>query len=228
MEADKKKKSRKFYWLFGDLLIAAVIIVMFLHKPAYFKPSGGVKSRQVSTYITHELSPQFYNAIQLQKPFNIVVRQKDINGAIAQSGWPKESEDIKFSTPMVFFVPDRIVLMGTAVMAGIEFVVTVESEPSFDETGLLNLTVTKVKIGAVHITLLARTIAKRMYAKRLAETDVDADSLRAKIAASLLDGEPFEPVFEVEDKKIRVEKVTITQGKLTIRFVPVFQPDVSE
>jgi hypothetical protein len=38
----------------------------------------------------------------------------------------------------------------------------------------------------------------------------------------LLDGKPFRPVFKIVDKKVRVEKITIEQKKLTIRFVPVF------
>ena len=37
----------------------------------------------------------------------------------------------------------------------------------------------------------------------------------------LLDGEPFEPVFEIDDEKVRISKITITQGKLTVHLVPV-------
>jgi len=42
------------------------------------------------------------------------------------------------------------------------------------------------------------------------------------MTASLLNGEPFEPVFKIEDKKVRLEKMTIKQKKLTIRLIPVF------
>jgi hypothetical protein len=50
--------------------------------------------------------------------------------------------------------------------------------------------------------------------------------LRAKIAASLLNDEPFEPILNVRDifddvdEKVRVEKITITQQKLILRLVP--------
>jgi hypothetical protein len=79
----------------------------------------------------------------------------------------------------------------------------------------------------MNITPIARLMAKRMYTERLATVHVDTENLRAKIAASLLNDEPFEPVinvrdiFEDVDKKVRIEKITITQKKLTIRLVPV-------
>ena len=38
---------------------------------------------------------------------------------------------------------------------------------------------------------------------------------------AILNGRPFEPVFKVEDKKVRVEKVSLEQKKLTVRLVPV-------
>ena len=79
----------------------------------------------------------------------------------------------------------------------------------------------------MNITPVARMLAKRMYAERVETVPVDLNDLRTKIAASLLNGEPFEPIlnvrdiFEDMDKKVRMEKITIAQKKLTIRLVPV-------
>ncbi|MCJ7777179.1 MAG: hypothetical protein MUP16_02545, partial [Sedimentisphaerales bacterium] len=56
---------------------------------------------------------------------------------------------------------------------------------------------------------------------------VDPCDLGARIAASLFNDEPFDPVFEIkevldgEEKKVRVEKITLTPEKLTVRLVPV-------
>ena len=72
----------------------------------------------------------------------------------------------------------------------------------------------------MNITPVARLIAKRMYAQRLATTYIDTEDTQAKIAASLLNDEPFEPVFEVEDKKVRVKKITIKQEKLILHLTP--------
>ncbi len=110
--------------------------------------------------------------------------------------------------------------MGTVNIKGVEFVVTIVAEPKIDERGLLNLWVTKVKVGAMNITLLARVMAKTMYQKQLATAPLNTQDWRAKIAGSLLNDEPFEPVFKVEDKKVRVKKITITQEKLTIHLTP--------
>jgi hypothetical protein len=49
---------------------------------------------------------------------------------------------------------------------------------------------------------------------------IDFEDWRAKIAAALLNDEPFEPVFKVEDKTVRVERVTVTLGQLILHLVP--------
>jgi hypothetical protein len=100
------------------------------------------------------------------------------------------------------------------------------AKPRLDEEGLLHLRVEKVKIGAMNVTPIARLMAKRMYNERLATVNVDTENLRARIAASLLIDEPFEPVFNIKDifddvdKKVRIEKINMAQKKLTLRLVP--------
>jgi hypothetical protein len=122
--------------------------------------------------------------------------------------------------PAVLFVPDSIVLMITADVKGVELIITIELEPKIDELKMLNLHVVKVKVGAMNITPLARMMAKKMYTERLAMLPVDAEALQTKIVASLLNEEAFDPVFSVEDNKVRVEKITVYQEKLTARLVP--------
>ncbi len=121
---------------------------------------------------------------------------------------------------MVFFAPDSIVVMGTVVMEGAELVATVVAEPIIDAEGLLNLQVASVSMGAVDITPLARVLARRICQQQFAAAGIDANDVQAQMAASVLDGVPFKPVFEVEDKKVRVEKIMIEPKKLTIHFVP--------
>jgi uncharacterized protein YpmS len=229
LEVHKKTKFKKRAYLVLTVLVVvlAVIIVVFallLHRPAYYKPLDYAHSKEVSLYLTHELLPELYNGAQLQEPFNLVVTQSGINDIVAHYPfeWPQEFGSIRFSAPMVFFAPDSIVLMGTVVMEGAEFVGTVVAEPVLDAEGLLNLQVVSVKIGAVDVTPLARVLARRICQQQFAAAGIGAENLQAQVAASLLDGEPFKPVFKIEDKKVRVEKITIEQKKLTIRLVPVF------
>jgi hypothetical protein len=227
LKAHKKAKFKKKVYLLLTVLavVSAITVVVFallLHRPAYYKPLDFPNSKEVSLYLTHQLLPELYNGAQLQEPFNLVVTQSGINDIVARFEWPKEFSSIRVSAPMVFFSPGSIVLMGTVVLEGAEFVGTVVAEPALDTEGLLNLQVVSVKIGAVDITPLARVLAKRICQQQFAAAGIGAGDVQAQAAASLLDGEPFKPVFKIEDKKVRVEKITIEQKKLTIRFVPVF------
>ena len=230
LKVRKKRKFKKRYWLLIDLALAIFILALLFYKPARYKPldiaPAGNNQDQVSPYLSNVLLPQLHNGAQRQEPFDLVVIQRGINEAIARLQWPRESNGVLLSAPTVYFVPENIVLMGTASIKGAELVVTVVAKPTLDEEGLLHLRVEKVKIGAMNITPLARLMAKRMYTERLATVHIDTENLRAKIAASLLINEPFEPIFNIRDifddvdKKVRIEKITIKQKELTIRLIP--------
>ena len=220
MKVSKKRKFKKLYWLLLALAAASIPFVLLLYKPAHYDPPRLIRTKEVSPYLTHELSPQFYNGAQLGEPFDLVVLQKGINEIIAWSEWPKEFDGISLSAPAVLFVPDCIVLMAAVNIKGVELVVTIVAEPTIDDRGLLNLWVNKVKVGAVNITFLAKVLAKTMYQQRLAATPINTQDLRALIAASILNDEPFEPVFRAEDKKVRVKKITIKQEKLILHLTP--------
>ncbi|MGA1980445.1 MAG: hypothetical protein ABSG99_07805 [Sedimentisphaerales bacterium] len=220
------KIHKKLYLLLTVLaVVSAVVVVVFallLHRPSFYKPLDLAHSKEVSLYLTNELLPELYNGAQLQEPFNLVVTQSGINDIVARFDWPKEFGGIRFSAPMVFFAPDSIVLMGMVSLEGAEFVVTVIARPNLDAKGLLNLQVVSVKIGAVDITPLAGVLAGRIYQQQFGSAGAATEDFWARTAASLVNGKPFEPVFKIEDKKVRVEKITIEQKKLTIRLVPVF------
>jgi len=224
LEVRKKERYKKVAgWLLVDLAVASIIFALLLYKPSRYGPFGADpasgKPGRVHPYLTN-LSSELYNGVQRGKPFELVVIEEGINEAISRSNWPLESEGVRFSAPVVLFVPESVVLMGTANIKGAEFVVTIALEPSVDQRGLMNLQVSKVKIGAMNITPVAKMIAKRMYQHRLATVAIDLEDLRTKIAGSLLNDEPFEAVFKVDDKIVRLEKVTVTQGKLILRLVP--------
>ena len=229
METDSKihKKSRRkklVLWLLIDLTVAAVVFGLLIYRPGRYDPadfdSYNYEQGQVSPYLTHELSPNLYNNSQRGKPFDLVVTQDGVNEIVAGLGWPKFSEGIMLYAPSVLFVPGSVVLMITANFKGVELIITIELEPKIDEQKLLNLHVAKVKVGAVNITPLARMMGKKMYAERLAMLPVDTEALQTMIVGSLLNEEAFEPVFSIEDNKVRIEKITVYKEKLTARLVP--------
>jgi len=219
-----KFKKKTTYFLVGLIVVLGIAIVVFsllLHRPAYYDPPDFVYSKELSPYLTHELLPQLYNGVQSQEPFDLYVSQEGINDVIARSKWPRESDGIRFSAPEVLFVPGGIVLIGAAAAGGMEFIVTVVAEPAFDQEGLLNMHLSKVKIGAMNITPLARVVAGRMYKRSFSAEDIDTKDLRTHIIASLLNNEPFDPVFEIEDKKVRAKKITISDGELIFHLTVV-------
>ena len=227
MKANKrtgfKKKLYVLLIVAAAILVAAIVFFALLfHKPSYYKPLDYSNSREISVYLTNQLLPDFYNGVQLQEPFELVITQIGINDIVARFKWPREFGGVRFSLPMVFFAKDTIVLMGTVFMEGGEFVGTITAQPQLDAEGLLNFNVVSVKIGAVDITPLAGVVAKRICRQRYEDSNLDEKSLWNKMVISLLNGQPFEPVFEIEDKKVRVERVTIEQNKLTVCWVPVF------
>jgi uncharacterized protein YpmS len=220
----KSKRKKLVLWLLIDLTVAVVVFLLLVHRPSRYNPvdfdSLGYEQGQVSPYLTHVLSPQLYNNSQRGEPFDLVITQDGINEIVAGLGWPKISDGVMLYAPAMLFVPGSIVLMATANVKGMELIITIEVEPKIDEHKLLNLHVEKVKVGAVNITPLARIVGKKMYAEKLVGMDVDTEALQTKIVGSLLNEEPFEPVFEVENNKVRIEKITIQKEKLTVHFVP--------
>lgn len=200
--------------------VLVVFMLLLLYEPRGY--GGGEKAgkKEVSTYLTHELSPQLYEGAQRQEPFELVVLAEGVNDAIADLGWPKETQGVKFSVPEVVFGSGRVVLMGATEMKGVEFVVSVVFEPAIDEAGLLNLHVSKIKVGAVNITPIAKMMAQRMYFEQMGGAD-GAFSVGERAVVSLIYDRGFEPVFEVEDKKVRMEEIAIREGELLVGFVPV-------
>jgi len=223
----RKKKIRRLFWLAADLIIAGLIFTLLFYKPAGYAPVKIVNRRQASQYLTNELYPQLYNGAQRGEPFILSVTQKGINDIVARSGWPQYAAGASFSKPVVLFEPDSIVLMGTVVLKGAEFVVTIVVRPVLENKELLNLQLAKVKIGAVNVTPVARITAQKMYRSQTAGVSLDEQDIGVKIAASLLTGQPFEPVFNIadffggQDIKVRIAKITIKNKKLVLHLVPL-------
>jgi hypothetical protein len=226
-KAKKKRKFKILIWLGIDLIVAAVILGLILHKPARYDPLKIPPSREVSPHLTNELLPQLYNNAQLEEPFDLVVTQKAINDIVARADWPIHSEGAALSAPAVLFVPGSVVLMGTATLKGVDFVVTIALTAHVDANGLLGLKVAKVKVGAMNITPLARVVASKMYRRQVEDIPVDEEDIRAQIAAALLNNESFDPVLDLTDlfegrrTEVRIEKVAIEYQKLTLRLVPL-------
>ncbi|MHC4212076.1 MAG: hypothetical protein ACYSWP_01760 [Planctomycetota bacterium] len=217
----KKKLKRKLIWLVVHIVGLTVIITLLLLRPKDYTPLQIPRSNQVSRYLTNVLLPQFYNGSQTGEAFDVVVTQKGLNDIVARSEWPKQSGDASFTDPAVLFEKDAVVLMGKALLKEMEFVVTIVISPQYDEKGLLNLRLSKVRIGLMNVTLLARATARKMYQQQMEFYVVAPDDWNSRVLASILNNEPFEPEFKIDNKKLRIDNVTLGPQELFLHVVPV-------
>lgn len=221
----KSRIKRLVIWLTIDFIVMVTIFILLVYRPGRYNPivpgPESYESEQVSKYWTHELLPEIHNNSQLGRPFDVIITQEGVNDIISRANWPIQSEGIMFYSPAALFVPGSVLLMGTADVRGVEFIITIELVPMIDENGFINLQVAKMKVGAMNITLIAKAIAKKMYSERLAAFPIDTQDFRAKIIGSLLNDEPFEPVFRIGKNRVRVEKIDIEQSRLIARLTPI-------
>ncbi len=208
------------------LILAAVAVtltaaaVLLLHKPSDFEQPQAIDDKQVSRYLTHVITQDLYNGAQQGEPFDLVVSEEGIGDIIARSGWPKQVGEASFAVPEVKFEPDAILLRGIVNIDTVELFVVIEGTGYLNRQGLLHLEITRVKIGAVNVTDIAKLVAAAIYGNEAARRNFEEDNWQPKIMASLLKGEPFEPVFKIDEAKVRIQKVKIESGTITLHFVP--------
>jgi hypothetical protein len=215
----KMSKARQRQVLTG-LAVLLVIIILLFHRPAAYQPVYIRPDNSISTYLTNELLPRVYNGVQYGEPFDLVITQEGINDVVGRyKGGGK-----RFSRPMVVFSPGRAVLMGTVNLGGLKFIAGFSVEPEIDMQGYVNLKLRKVKIGAVSITPFGKRLAGRMFGEQISAAQKDAQGIEGLMVRMVLNNEPAEPVFDIEDKKVKLEKITVEEGKVTIRLLPVKEP----
>ncbi|MHC4639573.1 MAG: hypothetical protein ACYTBP_05130 [Planctomycetota bacterium] len=225
MKKSKKRKIKKRYWLglIPAMMLAFLFILslLFLYKPAGLERSDSVRERQISQYFTNELLPEIYNQAQFGEPFEIVVPQEKTEELVKLSDWPRETGELTFLMPNVAFEPEKIVISGIVVFRETEFAVRVVGRPEMVDDRLLNLMLTDIEVGAVDITLIVKAFARNIYQERVKSKKIDENDLGEKVIASMLMDKPFDPLFKVESSKVRIDKVMLTKGKLTIGLRPV-------
>jgi hypothetical protein len=223
LENKQKSRFRKKRWLLlidvaVSLIIVLITLLLLRYRPADYNPQP-VFEQQDSTYLTHQLLPRFYNGLQRNEPFELVIEQKGLNEAIASLGWPQIHNGLIISTPAVTFVPGYLRLMAMVNYNGVDSVVTVEMFPRFDNQGLLNLEVKQVKMGALGVTFVTKKLAKRMFDQQM--QFLEPDNIVSLALASLMADKPFEPVFKMEGKKAKVDSIELEKQILKIHIVPV-------
>ncbi len=207
------------------LIVLMTVFLMSTHTPGRYQPAAPPDTNQVSPYLTHYLAPSFYNNIQLDEPFELVVEQKGLNEIIADGSlldcqWPVDLNGVTFQAPAVALLPETIMLMGTVNFADLPIVMTIVLKPKIDEAGRLYLNFQGVKAGVLDITFPAKIIAKKVFAAQVQATDDQDNDWLKNLAAAVLDNKPFDPVFLAYKKEIRLTKAKIENSKVILIFTP--------
>jgi len=202
------------------LLVGFLTFMLLMDKPAGYNPEDIKNDKCVSQYVTNELAPYVYNNIQKGQSFEIIIPQSKTKEFISLIEWPIESEDVTISSPQAFFVDNGLVMRANAGTKGLNFVITIMISGLIDETGMMHLNLDKIMIGSMNITFIAKIIAKKMYQYRVKKENYSKDSIGADIAASLLGNQPFDPVFEVRKRKVRVKRINVEKSQLKITLAP--------
>lgn len=239
MEAKKNKHTviKYFLWalcvvVFLTAVAGAVLVALALYKPEGYVSAKGKgqsaavegESEQVSEYLTHYLAPNVHNNIQVDKPFEVIVPQKELNEIIAQEDqlgwkWPVEYSNVSFSTPTVYFMPNTIYLMDSVDVFGCEILLTICANPVIDEAGLLHLNLQYVRAGALDISLLAKGLTERIVEGQLKK--VEDNYWLEDIRGAFLENLPFEPVFPtIYGRYIKLIRSEISEGMLVLVFEP--------
>jgi len=140
---------------------------------------------------------------------------------VARSPQPIRLNNIALYDPQVILMPEEIILLATANVKRIDFIAVVELVPAINQNGLLNLHINSIKLGAVNITAIAASIGKKAYSNWLSSTGTDPDNSIAQICRSLLNDEPFDPVFEIGGRTVRLSKIRIAEKTMTVLLTPL-------
>lgn len=225
----KKRKHRclKAVGIFFAALvvIAGGLLFLMTRKPKIYQPYEKITTEVVNPYITHYLAPEFHNNVQIDKPFRIIVPQKNINEVVVDGSldweWPVDLGPVVVSAPAVSFITDEILLMATVKYGVFEFVLTVGARPVIDEAGLMQLNFQKLMAGVVDISYIARPIACKLLAQELEGLPIDHDTAWIKdLHDAVAENKPFEPVWPVYEDAIKLTEVKVVNGRLTLMFEP--------
>ena len=222
-DSEKKNKFRikLFLWIVLPLVMIFLAVFLLVHKPADYKPLRITDQNQISLYLTHNVMPTIYNNSQLDKPFEVVITEEGLNDIIARWRQPINFNNIIFSGLQAILTQKQIILMAAAQTRFASPILAARITPSINSSGRLNIHVDSVSIGAVGVKTIAIAAGNKAYTDWLEFTGTDPNDIAAQVCRSLLNDEPFDPVFKVGDKSLRVGKIQLEKKKITILLLPL-------
>ena len=217
-----KRQSSAGFWLWGFGAIAvgvlAGICILFWYTPRSYKPVQTENTEQVSLYLTHQLGPEFFNQIQRNKPFELIIPQSGLNDITSRWDWPQQFGEMSFSDPYVTFSDRSILLMGTLTYKEVSSVVSIIAFPSMNSDGKINMNIQSVRLGMVPVTTLVTKLAQKAFDDN--RSSFADDPKAEENVQAIIRNEPFDPVFWFPDHWVRITHFSVEQGSLKITLLP--------
>ena len=165
--------------------------------------------------------PTIYNNSQLDEPFEVIITEEGLNDIIARWRQPMNFNNITFADPQAILTQNQIILMATANTSFASPILTIRIAPAINLFGQLNIHVDSVSLGAAGVTTLAKSMGNKAFTDWLEFTGTEPNNIAAQVCMSLLNDEPFEPVFKFGDKSLRICKIKLEKKKITALLLPL-------
>jgi hypothetical protein len=206
--------------------ILSVVLIIFMcaywiaglfSTPGNYKAVKPITDGQVSQYLTNYILPELNNKSQYGQPFEMVFSEQGINDIIARQVDFNSLQRAGLSDVSVTFKHSRILLTGRTVYRGFNFIVTIVLKPYINREGYLYFGASKVEVGESRIPFVAEAI-KRKIVYSLANPLSDSNT--SNFTGMLFNSGKIEPVFSLNQRKLRIKKFTVQNKQLTIQFQP--------
>lgn len=227
---EKKLNNKSIKKILKDpkfrIIFVCVIIFVFLlfvnwfmgifKTPAHFRTVEFIDDHQVSQYLTNVILPEFYNKSQLGTPFEIELSEEGINDILARHIDDKSLKRAGFSDVSITFKKGRILLTSKTKYQNHDFIITAVLRPLVDKKGF-NAGLTEIQAGTSNIPF-AKELLREKVLYEIADSSADANFV--SYAGLLFSDNRIEPEFSFHHRNLKVEKITVEDQKLIIRFLP--------
>lgn len=216
----------RFWIIFscGVVVLIAGGVLMCRYEPGAYQPQAPINPKEISPYLTHKLGPDFFNQVQLDEPFVLEVEQAGLNDILSRLPAYQAADDTTFSNYVVIFEESAIYLMGTLEYKGVRSVVTLQAKPLMTAENEINCNIQSIRMGLLPVTTLVSKLAHKAFADNL--TAFEGEPQAEQMTRAILANGPFEPVFTVNSRSVRIRRFEIKQGLLTLTCEPVSETPV--
>lgn len=209
------KKINKIIWVVIVVLPTAVFaLAAALHyRPGAYQPPAPPGGDAISPYLTHQLAPTFFNQMQLEQPFELVITQEGFNEILACWQWPRQIGTMTVGQPYIVFGNRYLDILCPISYRGWLAFVSVAVEPKLGSS--LRFKIHSIRLGAVPVTYFSLPWLRHFWQAYEPQND---DPIVFAVLDAALSQKPLEPAFELFGYQLGVEKITVQKNQMILQL----------